>query len=462
MKIRAGVYTRISSDRTGEGEGVERQRTDCVDLCERQGWETVEVYEDNDISAYSGKKRKRYEQMLEDLKARRINAVVVWHPDRLHRSPKELESFIDIVEATKAKVATVTAGQWDLTTPDGRMTARIVGAVAKHESEHKGARVARKHRELAENGLPAGGRRPFGYENDRMTLRSAEAVRLREAADHILGGGTLRGLIASWNQQGVVTSSGNPWHPKTLRSLLMNHRIAGIRMHNGVAVCDAKWPAIIDRAKFDELQAVLSLPERKTNHIGTARTYLLTGGIAFCGKCSGPLSARPRSDRKRAYACLNEGCFSVRRLAEPIDDLVRDAVLHALDSPAVTRRLNKTKGDDRQTKALALDLAKYRKRVAGLETAHFIEGTLDKKRYGQLRKQLEARISETEDALARRRGQQLHVTIPDGNLRTWWDASSLDDRRVLLRLVVERVNVLPARLGQRTFDPEKIDIVWRV
>ena len=103
--MRAGVYVRISSDPDQARAGVERQRQDCVAHCEGRGWEVVGVYEDNDISAYSGKARPAYRRLLEDLKAGTIDAVVAWHPDRLHRSPRELEEFIDVVESTGAAVS---------------------------------------------------------------------------------------------------------------------------------------------------------------------------------------------------------------------------------------------------------------------------------------------------------------------------------------------------------------------
>ena len=53
--VRAAVYVRISSDPEGQRAGVERQRAECEALAERHGWEIVAVYEDNDVSAYSGR-----------------------------------------------------------------------------------------------------------------------------------------------------------------------------------------------------------------------------------------------------------------------------------------------------------------------------------------------------------------------------------------------------------------------
>ncbi len=98
--VRAGIYTRISYDPGGQRAGVERQRRDCEALCLARGWEVATYLEDNDRSAYSGKPRRAYQQLLRSVEAAEIDAIVTWHNDRLHRSQKELEGFIDLVECT--------------------------------------------------------------------------------------------------------------------------------------------------------------------------------------------------------------------------------------------------------------------------------------------------------------------------------------------------------------------------
>ena len=112
--VRAGIYARISSDREGDGLGVARQLDDCERLAERKGWQVADRYVDDDVSAQ-----------------RRDRRVVVWHLDRLHRQPKELEEFFDVCKAARIdRLASVT-GDIDLADHDGQFMARILGAVAK-------------------------------------------------------------------------------------------------------------------------------------------------------------------------------------------------------------------------------------------------------------------------------------------------------------------------------------------
>jgi len=103
--IRAGVYARISSDREGDNLAISRQLADCEQLAERNGWQVVERYVDSDISAYSGKPRPEYARMLEEIEAGVVEAVLVYHADRLHRHPRELEDFIDLCQRQRIKLA---------------------------------------------------------------------------------------------------------------------------------------------------------------------------------------------------------------------------------------------------------------------------------------------------------------------------------------------------------------------
>src|SRR5690242_9448981 len=94
MPTGAAIYVRISLDTEGTGLGVKRQREDCAALADRLGWTVVGVYEDNDVSATSGRVRPGYARMMRDVECGQIGAIVVWDVDRLTRTPRELEDVI--------------------------------------------------------------------------------------------------------------------------------------------------------------------------------------------------------------------------------------------------------------------------------------------------------------------------------------------------------------------------------
>jgi site-specific DNA recombinase len=76
--LRAAIYCRISDDRVGAGLGVARQREDCERLVEERGWSVVGIFEDNDISAYTGRRRPGYEALLDRVRADELDVVVAW------------------------------------------------------------------------------------------------------------------------------------------------------------------------------------------------------------------------------------------------------------------------------------------------------------------------------------------------------------------------------------------------
>ena len=454
--MRAGVYVRISHDPRGLRAGVERQRQDCERYCRERGWEVHDVYEDNDVSAYSGKPRPAYGRLLADVEEGRVQAVVAWHNDRLHRSPRELETFISLVERTGCRVAIVTGGDYDLTTPDGRLAARIVGAVARKESEDKSRRIRRKHLELAESGRPASWE-GWGTRSD------AERELVREAAGRVLAGQGLRTVVKDWNARGIPGPSRTPWSVVALRRVLLAPRIAGLREHGRDrsgrtlgTLTPATWPGAVERETWEQLRSVLLNPERTTNHGDNARRYLLAGFI-FCGDCGGQVRAQPRVDGRRSYSCVgNRPGHQLRRLAEPVEEVVRERVLALVTSPVFREELLRLAGateDGTELGGTLAELAAAEGRLQVLDDDYYLRGTLPEGRYRAVRAKLEREVERLQ-GLAEAATRRRVVLHPDP--RRLWEEGDLHQRRELTRLVVSKVVLLPAVRGLNRFDPTRV------
>jgi site-specific DNA recombinase len=459
-----GIYARISDDRAGSGLGVARQEEDCRRLADTRGWTVGDVYVDNDISAYGRKHRPSYERMLGDLAARRIEGVVAWHPDRLQRRPVELETFIDLIETTGAVVATVQAGDLDLATASGRMTARIVGAVARHESEHKSERHRRKALELALAGKRSGGgMRPFGFEDDWITVRESEAEVVREMATRIAADESLRGVVADINRRGILSPAGKPLSPFTVRRMLLSGRIAGLREHHGEMVADSEWPALVDRPTWEAVRRIMLDPGRRRNH--HPRSYLLTGGVAYCGvaPCTARLVARPRSDGRRCYVCAtgpgNAGCGKIRALADPLEEWVVESMLHRLDDGGLARVLAERSEVEPTSAAELVEVERRLDEAAEM----YANGLIGRRDWLTSRARLETRREGLVAGLATQGSTSaLANLVGPGGHREQWKRLSFDQRRAALVKVVDRVVVGPAVRGLNRFDPARVGIEWRV
>lgn len=284
LRDRAAIYVRISADKTGEAKGVARQQTDCESLAARLALRVVRVYADNDVSAYSGRKRPAYLEMLEDIQAGEIDVVLAWHTDRLHRAPIELETYVRLLEEHKVTTHTVTTGEIDLSTASGRMHARQLGTLARYESEHKSERISRKMLEKAMSGEYHGGTvRPFGFEPDGITHRPDEADEIRKMSDALIAGESIGSIIRDLNSRGIKSVRGNEWRYVTVRALLLRARNAGLRIHQSEVIGKAVWEPIISPSKLAMVERILFDPSRRTTK-NSGRRHLLSG-VAKCGVC---------------------------------------------------------------------------------------------------------------------------------------------------------------------------------
>lgn len=463
MPRAAAIYCRISDDREGSAAGVKRQEQDCRALAERRGWPVTEIFVDNDASAYTGRPRPAYQRMLAGIKEGTIDAVVVWHLDRLHRRPLELEEFFVICDAGGVKDLASVTGDVDLSTDDGRFMARILGAAARKESDDKSRRTKRKHLELAEQGAAVGGGRPFGYEKDRVTIRPAEAALVQEAVDRILAGESIRGICVDWNARGLLRPVGSIWRQTTLRRILLSHRIAGRRSlgTDGPVMAEAVWPAIVDPATHERLRAVIL--GRAHSKGFTARRYLLSGFLV-CGRCGTRLIAQPRSDRKRSYTCssgpMRGGCGGVRIVADPLEELVVDLVLARVDTDAFARVLtDEAEGYDEDE--VMAEVATAERKLAEL-ARDWATGAITRGEWMAARAVLEAAAGDARHRLARNEESRSHAAwVGQGaQLRAAWVEMSLEVRRSVIASLVDSVAIGPAVRGRNWFDPERVTVAW--
>src|SRR4051794_3618805 len=105
---RAAVYLRISSDPEGRKVGVERQKADCLALCEDYGYEVSagHIFMENDTSAstLSNAKRDEFERMTSAARAERIDVIVAFSTSRLTRRPAEWETLFDLHKRHETQV----------------------------------------------------------------------------------------------------------------------------------------------------------------------------------------------------------------------------------------------------------------------------------------------------------------------------------------------------------------------
>jgi len=304
VRIQAGLYLRISQDRTGQEAGVARQEKDCRVLASEREWDVVDVFTDNDVSAYSGRPRPAYQRMLNAIRLGRINAVIAWHTDRLYRQPKDLEGLIDLAEERGVKFATVKAGEIDLSTPTTRAMARVGAIMNRLQSEQTAERLkAQRLQQASEGRRQGGGLRCFGYTHD-MRLVPDEAKAIQQAASKLLAGVSVYRCNQDLNVAGVRTPQGNPWRTGNLAKFMVKPTLAGLRYHEPTGtITKGAWPAILTEDQHALLQQRLR-SNRGSARPGARRSLL--SGLLRCHACGRNLvssGGRYVCDRGRAGGC---------------------------------------------------------------------------------------------------------------------------------------------------------------
>ncbi|MFF3622316.1 recombinase family protein [Streptomyces sp. NPDC002467] len=466
--IRCYAYARISSDREGAGLGVERQIEDCHALAEQltrpdAEYRVIEVFEDNDLSAYSGKPRPGYLKMLQGLRDGLADCVLAWHTDRLHRRPLELEEYIDVCEPRRVETRTVKAGHLDLSTATGRMIARQLGVQARYEVERMVERQKRAREQMAQHGKHFGGRRPFGWEIDGLTPVDAETALIQQAAAAILAGASLRAVAGEWNEQGVKTSTGGHWEPSEVKKMLIRARNAGIRVHRGQEVGPGQWPAALDEPTWRSLVAVLTDPARRSNVGRTARVALGTG-IYLCGVCEKPVissscGSGSTSNRMPGYRCFRH----ISRRRDFVDDMVQLAVLGRLSRPDASDLLA-----DREEPVDVRGAQKEMKDARSLLdelSAALGRGEMDLRSWRVASESAKARMADAEAILSRAVSvNPVAGLVAAEDVDAAWGALDLSRRRAVVSYLMQ-VTLLPARRGRQPggayMDPASVRIEWK-
>jgi len=510
--MRAAIYCRLSKNRKGKKANVKDQERDCRDFIDSQGWELVDVYPDDGISASdkSEKPREQFLRMMSDLRDGHIDVIVASEFTRLYRRPRELEELLDPVDKHHYNVELVTIDptvrQWDIRSGVGRAQLREAAKQAAQYSDYISEKVRSHAKHRASDGRWHGGHPGYGFdyvpvvrdgegeelEPEQMTINEEQAKIIREQVVwQILRGGRsgrIGTICEDLNRQKVWTREGRRWRQGNLHPILVKPAIAGLIKHPdkpefvrsvwGTFVECSQHPgsndcfgAIVSEHDWRKLQLILSQPGRTRNPVTSA---LLTGYV-YCGnpKCGKKLVATRDNRGKRVYQCKRdshrEGCGSIKRLADPIDQMVTEAVIATLED-ADDFTIPIPEGDD--FSALDAEKKRLEERQAQLAIDHYRLNVIDRVPYLAANEALASDIAAINRKLDRATTHRHVKELPVGEVaQEEWNAHA-DDlawRRELVGMLIEKIIVKPMQhrhipvhpdFGAR-FDPDSVEIVPR-
>jgi site-specific DNA recombinase len=457
-------YLRISSDTEGKKLGVGRQQEDITAAAAREGRTISHFYVDNDTGASSKSKKPRpeYQRMLRDAKAGKFKRIWAYTSGRITRRPREHEDLIELSVNSGIKFKFLKSPSFDLNTAHGRQVARILAATDAAESEEISERVSRAARQRAEQGLPHGGRVPFGYRKNSSggyVLEPTHAAWLREAAQDLLAGKTLYSISTAWHRAGRQTAQGKTWRPASLRSFLVAPAVVGIRTYHDEEF-PAQWPAILERETWEKVCVLLEDPSRMLRAFptgGSARKYPLSGilrcgGVMPDGKpCGRNLVAAPNSGRTPGYICSvnsSGGCGRLRIDMKNLENWIIPKILDLITSPEYHAARLMGDEPDGKDHEIRNELVEDRKQLQELAD-DYDDRKISKPEYQRRRARLEKRLEENQAHLDSMVAEQARINIPE-NLMDLWPHLDNTEKRNFLALGVDHIVIKPFPPGMQS------------
>lgn len=319
---RVAGYNRVSTDRQAE-EGRSSLETQEARIRARvagEDWILVGMYMDVESGRRDG--RHRYQQMLEAVRAGKIDVVVVQYLDRFGRKPQEILSRI--WELRDLNVSVVATDE-DI---EDELMLLVKAGVAGQDSKRNSERVKATMENSAKKGVHVG-KAPYGLNPvrvvkdgkaivDHWEIDEAEAEVVREmvrlSTEDNLG---FKGIADSLNGRGMMRG-GSPWRPGSVQMILRNPALKGLmvygksRQRNDPSAelieVPGVYPAILSDDEWNALQQRLDI-RRRSPRGSTHRSVYLLSGIAKCGYCGGPMTGKAgasyKGKRYRSYQCVN-------------------------------------------------------------------------------------------------------------------------------------------------------------
>jgi site-specific DNA recombinase len=290
--VRCAIYTRVSTEHGLDQEfnSLDAQYEAASAYIKSQahaGWTLIRSRYDD--GGYSGGSTDRpdLQRLLEDIRARKIDVIVVYKVDRLTRSLADFAKLVELFDTHGVSFVSVTQ-QFNTTTSMGRLTLNVLLSFAQFEREVTSERIRDKIAASKRKGLWVGGNLPMGYEikDGKVAIVEDEAELVRSIFRRYLELGSVNELLRDLKERNIRTKSrllstgmtrgGIPFGRGALYYVLSNHFYIGeVKYKN--EILPGEQPPIMDRPLFE---AVRKKSLAQWSHRTTVRSkadHLLTG-----------------------------------------------------------------------------------------------------------------------------------------------------------------------------------------
>ena len=300
----AGLYIRVSTeDQAREGFSLKEQEKRLRAMCEYKGYEVYKIYKDSGISAKTGNYRPAFEELLQDIKDKKCNTIVVLKLDRLTRSVYDWENILKFLEENDAYLDCAN-DDINTTNANGKMISRILTSVSQQEIERTSERTkVGLAGAIKEGHIPA--RAPLGYKHIHKKLVPDPLTKdiVIRIYDLYFEGKSYYNIATIFNEEQVLGKTN--WKDTGILRIISNEvykgdYVHGKRTNHPTLYKDVVEP-IISKEMWDNCQ--VQKKKNQKNYMRT-QTYIFLQKLK-CPKCgrilAGGASHKIKSDKWYFY-----------------------------------------------------------------------------------------------------------------------------------------------------------------
>ena len=324
----AGLYIRVSTeDQAREGFSLPEQEKRLRAMCEYKGYEIYDVYEERGISAKTGNYRPEFERLLQDIKDKKCNTIVVLKLDRLTRSVFDWEKIIRFLEKNDAYLDCAN-DDINTTNANGKMVSRILTSVSQNEIERTSERTKiGLAGAIKEGHIPH--KAPFGYKRIDKILVPDESTK-----DDIIRifnlyheGNSYQTISNLYNKEKVLGKIN--WKDSTILKILSNEIYKGDFVHgkrtNNPTYYENVVEPLISKELWEECQVQ---KRRNSRNYKRDKDYLFLQKLK-CPKCQrilGGNATRKKNGNVYYYYQCHDCKITIREkdIEKEFDNFIED------------------------------------------------------------------------------------------------------------------------------------------
>ena len=397
----AGLYIRVSTeDQAREGFSLPEQEKRLRAMCEYKNYEVYDVYEERGISAKTGNYRPEFERLLQDIKDRKVNTIVVLKLDRLTRSVADWEKILTFLEENEAYLDCAN-DEINTTNANGKMISRILTSVSQQEIE----RTSEKTKIGLAGAIKVGHiphQAPLGYKHEDKKLVIDYAT--KDVAIRIFNmyhdGLSYKKISNILNEEKVLDKIN--WRDSTILNILENPIYKGDFIHGRRTKKPTYYFDVVEPLVTKEYWEECQVQQKKNSRsFQRTLTYLFMQKLK-CPKCKRILGSKATTKKNgnSYYYYYCHDCkisFKESEIEKTIDEYMDsiveyDSIVNQYFLPMIKQKIENPK------KELEKELKSQKSKFDRIREA-YINEVFTLNEYNQERKKVEDIINDLETKL---------------------------------------------------------------